>query len=493
MKKLIYLIVLALILGLVLTGCFLSNVGQVPTTEQSGISYLTKGTPGDHDVFTLYAGQHIDVGTVEVWNDTENLYVKYMVDDPWCLIETHLHVAASLEDIPQTEKGNPIPGQFGYKSEHNCESDFLYTIPLANLVVELYIAAHAEVVRHYYETVWQIGDVEEINIGTGWLENYADEFNWAAPADPTTMGPSLAVDVPSFTNPFIVGTTPTSEFPYNSNYNRGYATNFDVQWNGSMELGGLLTISWSPGQSASEKKVVSEDGNTLATFTAQGLPEPGEGWFMNIYPLVEHSVIVGPLTEGVHTINFQHTQGDGTFWDWVKLEKSCVQEETAWAAIFDEPGKIGFPGRNWATYFNYTLEPIFIETVTVFPDGGDDCSTTILETGKKYRLDVSGTYIFANWTGAGIADAKYSLRPAGICNDTGSTDWISGDDLFNCYGVRYLELLLDGLPQPWGAFNETHTYSIEHIGTGNTVCFKILDTAYGDNSGSLSVDITWIP
>ena len=44
MKKLIYLIVLALILGLVLTGCsLLSNISQVPATEQSGINYLTKG------------------------------------------------------------------------------------------------------------------------------------------------------------------------------------------------------------------------------------------------------------------------------------------------------------------------------------------------------------------------------------------------------------------------------------------------------------------
>jgi hypothetical protein len=42
MKKLSYLIVLTLILGLVLTGCLLSNVGQVPATEQSGITYLTK-------------------------------------------------------------------------------------------------------------------------------------------------------------------------------------------------------------------------------------------------------------------------------------------------------------------------------------------------------------------------------------------------------------------------------------------------------------------
>ena len=46
MKKLSYLIVLALILGLVLTGCsLLSNVGQVPISEQSGITYLTKNGP----------------------------------------------------------------------------------------------------------------------------------------------------------------------------------------------------------------------------------------------------------------------------------------------------------------------------------------------------------------------------------------------------------------------------------------------------------------
>jgi len=45
MKKLIYLIILLLILGLVLTGCFLSNVGQVPANEQSGVSSLTKASP----------------------------------------------------------------------------------------------------------------------------------------------------------------------------------------------------------------------------------------------------------------------------------------------------------------------------------------------------------------------------------------------------------------------------------------------------------------
>jgi hypothetical protein len=46
MKKYYFLIIVALILGLVLTGCtLLSNIGQVPTSEQSGIAELTKGVP----------------------------------------------------------------------------------------------------------------------------------------------------------------------------------------------------------------------------------------------------------------------------------------------------------------------------------------------------------------------------------------------------------------------------------------------------------------
>ena len=59
MKKLSYLIVIALILGLVLTGCsLLSNIGQAPATEQSGITYLTKGLLSD-----LVGQWHFDEGT----------------------------------------------------------------------------------------------------------------------------------------------------------------------------------------------------------------------------------------------------------------------------------------------------------------------------------------------------------------------------------------------------------------------------------------------
>ena len=45
------------------------------------------------------------------------------------LTETHLHVADSLDDIPQ-KNGNPIPSQFEYKMEHQNVQEYTYIIPL---------------------------------------------------------------------------------------------------------------------------------------------------------------------------------------------------------------------------------------------------------------------------------------------------------------------------------------------------------------------------
>jgi len=71
MKKLSYLIVLTLILGLVLTGCFLSNIGQVPTSEQSGVSSIAKNGPLrciDFESTTLLAGDSVKgEGKVSEW------------------------------------------------------------------------------------------------------------------------------------------------------------------------------------------------------------------------------------------------------------------------------------------------------------------------------------------------------------------------------------------------------------------------------------------
>jgi hypothetical protein len=116
-------------------------------------------TENEPFVVELYAGQNIDVGEINVWNDADYLYVKYLIDDdltpddpsddgvPTLIYETHLHVAEFPDLIPQTKKGNPIPGQFDNKTEHNPGvTEFTYQIPLVwGIDTEICIAAHAVV------------------------------------------------------------------------------------------------------------------------------------------------------------------------------------------------------------------------------------------------------------------------------------------------------------------------------------------------------------
>ena len=74
MKKLSYLIVLTLILGLVLTGCLLSNVGQVPTNEQSrtnGVTIVINGCDTGV-VDTLSNGKLISVHIQEIYYAAKN-------------------------------------------------------------------------------------------------------------------------------------------------------------------------------------------------------------------------------------------------------------------------------------------------------------------------------------------------------------------------------------------------------------------------------------
>jgi len=292
------------------------------------------------------------------------------------------------------------------------------------------------------------------------------------------MGPSLVVEKPDFTDLFIIGTTLTDKFPYNSNdsilYN--YATDFDVQWNGSLPFGGKLTLSWSPGASGAEEKVVSGDGiSSPAIFTATGESISSMGWFMNKYPLVEHSVVVGPLTDGVHTINFQHTLGNGTFWDWIRLEKPCEQEETAW----------GFGDRfvdqgNWATFFKYTVELkkfTFIETNLVPSENAVGVTTDhILEEGQLYRFRASGIYTYNN--AGDWADAEWYLKSGVV---------VKGDTEGSTPNV--LDVSIDGGPGniDWGNNSSSHIYGYNYTGEGEPVTFFIHDSNHDDNNGSIRV------
>ncbi len=124
-------------IALLLLPCILLVLAAAPAQAQAC------GTPL---VTPLYAGQTLDAGNVTVSNDAINIYVEYSTNDPWVISEAHLAIADSLAGIPQTKKGNPIPGHFSNSAIFDPEvTDYTFTVPRGNFFVgeTLYIGAHA--------------------------------------------------------------------------------------------------------------------------------------------------------------------------------------------------------------------------------------------------------------------------------------------------------------------------------------------------------------
>jgi hypothetical protein len=142
----------------------------------------------------LVAGQHVDVGDVDVYIEEIDghyfLDVVYEIDpdNHWYLAETHLAVVCDDPGaIPQTDTGNPIPGHFPYSMEHDPyhDKEYTYLVPLDQFgdceTLVLYIAAQAEVVKRRgceivrEETAWGgcMGDCCFSFSGSNWATFFA--------------------------------------------------------------------------------------------------------------------------------------------------------------------------------------------------------------------------------------------------------------------------------------------------------------------------------
>jgi len=150
-------------------------------------------TEADPFVTDLIAGggnpdSAIDVGDVLVWNDGEQLVVRYhVIAQDWCLTETHSHVATSADAIPQTRTGNPIPGKFDFSATLDCVVSYTLIVPLSWAPgVELSVAAHASVKNP--TVVYIDGPWEETAWGAGFDfpgRNWAMYFAYTVQEEPT--------------------------------------------------------------------------------------------------------------------------------------------------------------------------------------------------------------------------------------------------------------------------------------------------------------------
>jgi hypothetical protein len=308
----------------------------------------------------------MDVGDVEVWNDGEYLYVKYVVtDEEWCLTETHLHVFLDniwYRDIPH-KNGNPIPGRFAYKGRHDCVDGVTYTIPLAwDPGTEIFIAAHGVVqtgglngleltlpdqVTMY--AMWPglgFGDPSYLDAvvsgGTtldGTYDGYCLDHGSGIPLNPVTanvysstepLPPSVRIDKPE--NLDLVNWIINQGFVGQPSGCGGNYTYGDVQWVIWNLLQDEEPSDGAIGSLGDWSECRAQEILAAAYYNGEGFV-PGCG------------DVVGIILDSV--------EWHQPVLIWVPVP--CPEDETVWGGdYFGTP--MEFPGRNWAIYFAYTVQ-----------------------------------------------------------------------------------------------------------------------------------------
>ena len=429
-------------------------------------------TADDPCVTDLLAGQHIDAGDVKVWNDDANLYVQYVTEGGWELVETHLHVATSLQDIPQTKKGNPIPGQFEYFMYHDPPvTEYTYAIPLTwDPCTELCIAAHA-VVRLVdgncidFEEYSEFDTVSTVSTDLGDVDFYMVSslplagLSLGDDANLTPIPGSYPVIAEGDTKPpdenIVAFTVNDTQFggtdPLRDDYLR------DDRGTGA--AGKLLTDPQDLSQIPLLRHAFSQYQAIVVDLSAvEGVLNLSlaaidldftEVWtfqYFNAMNQLLHQVVLGPAGD---------QSGDGAafpvtytgpsiaklaIWGGNNLgvaerigyavDNICltavIQEETAWGDGFD------FPGRNWATYIKYRVQQPC--------DAATECADfSVLNTGDPGDpVEGLGTVhpqldIQDNLVGDSQFVVKQGVDPLNAYNSIGGINGCIGDAGFGNY------------------------------------------------------------
>lgn len=131
-------------------------------------------------VHTLWAGKHINIGTVTYGiDDQANFYATYDCSlSGWTITETHLF-AGDMASMPLNKPGKPKIGLFPHTGTHQPGvSSYTYLVPLSQLppcaspgfVVAAHCVVHSP--NGQQETAWAEGAYKFSDKGWGWYDDY---------------------------------------------------------------------------------------------------------------------------------------------------------------------------------------------------------------------------------------------------------------------------------------------------------------------------------
>lgn len=410
MTRLISLAAAVLFAGSLAYGCSdLDAPTGVAGDGQAPSRLYTKSDPFETD---LVAGQHRVVGTVQVWNDVDYLYVTYVVTDAeWCLVETQLHVANSADDIPKMN-GNPAPGQFDYKTVHECIPDFTYEIELNGRGngTPLVIAAHAIVdggdersltlfsseatlTAGYFERAGYDGTVDASFALAA--SNYSGAGTFSAAADISSPNAN-GYDENLLLDAVWVTSAEPREGSAASDQWRLFKHDFEIpEWatniTGSLQVTADNAVAAYLGDGQIDATTYVYD---VATTPPQDLSvQP----FSNLYGPTDFFPVPGPnsllfVVRNYYAASEQDNNPTALLY---RAEITFDESETAWGDGEE------FGGSNWAMYFAYTVQLPECQIYLSESFGGSDNGSVI------YTVDLNGNAVLTeeiDLTGQSIWD-----------------------------------------------------------------------------------------
>lgn len=83
--------------------------------------------------FPIMIDKTTSVGTISVQNTKDFIYITYLAEKDWAFKETNVHVASTIQGIPQSRDGLPSPQQFAHINRFQSEVKAYTTqIPLSD-------------------------------------------------------------------------------------------------------------------------------------------------------------------------------------------------------------------------------------------------------------------------------------------------------------------------------------------------------------------------